>query len=292
MIKTYIRVVLNSDGESPKQIIERMRKVGAVAVVGDYDFEFSLEDDQRLFDKLEEVHEVLRGSGVSYTLTTQPATEAAPSARTRKVVGRYMDLKSVELRRSLYKAKIERWRAMGLDVSELEKVLEEDPDKFREVSKDFLKTHLNNLSVVKDVRHSENRVDGEILALLDENGKSIPEIARTTGYFEDQVVLSLGRLISSGSARRSQRGDIEVYCMVPPPAPPVVRTMELIPARDDEDAKKRILAAIPNEGASAKDIIRSAKVPRDQFMRALSSLLSSGKIRKVQASGKEFYIRT
>ena len=39
--------------------------------------------------------------------------------------------------------------------------------------------------------------------LLDENGKSIPEIARTTGYFEDQVVLSLGRLISSGSARIS-----------------------------------------------------------------------------------------
>lgn len=292
MIKTYIRVVLNSDGESPRQIIERMRKIGAVAVVGDYDFEFSLEDDQRLFDKLEEVHEVLRGSGVSYTLTTQPATEAAPTARTRKVVGRYVDLKSVELRKSLYKAKIERWRAMGLDVTALEKTLENDPDKFREVSKDFLRTHLNHLSVVKDVRHGENRVDGEILALLDENGRSIPEIAKTTGYFEDQVVLSLGRLISSGSARRSQRGEVEVYCMVAPPAPSVTGAMELIPAKDDEDARKRILAAIPKEGATAKDLIRNAKLPREQFLKALSSLLSDGKIRKVQASGKDFYIRT
>jgi hypothetical protein len=65
MIKTYIRVELSSEGESPKQIIERMRRMGAVPVVGDYDFEMDLDDDERLFDKLEEIHLALKGSNVS-----------------------------------------------------------------------------------------------------------------------------------------------------------------------------------------------------------------------------------
>jgi len=292
MIKTYVRVVLCSDGESPKQVIERMRKVGAVPVVGDYDFELTLEDDERLFDKLEDIHRALRGSGASYTVTTQTGAEASSSARTRKVIGRNVDLKPVELKKSLFKAKIERWRDMGLDVSELEAVLEEDPNRFREVSKDFLRTHLDKLSVVKDVRQNENQVDGEILALLDESGKTISELARATGYFEDQVVLSLGRLISSGSAKRDQRGSVEIYCMVAPPAPAVRKTIELVPAKDDEDARRRVLEAIPKDGASAKDVIRSAKVPREQFMKAMSTLISSGIVKRVQRSGKEFYYRT
>jgi DNA-binding transcriptional ArsR family regulator len=292
MIKTYVRVVLCSDGESPKQVIERMRKVGAVPVVGDYDFELTLEDDERLFDKLEDIHRALRGSGASYTVTTQTGAEASSSARTRKVIGRNVDLKPVEIKKSLFKAKIERWRDMGLDVSELEAVLEEDPNKFREVSKDFLRTHLDKLSVVKDVRQNENQVDGEILALLDESGKTISELARATGYFEDQVVLSLGRLISSGSAKRDQRGSVEIYCMVAPPAPAVRKTIELVPAKDDEDARRRVLEAIPKDGASAKDVIRSAKVPREQFMKAMSSLISSGIVKRVQRSGMEFYYRT
>jgi hypothetical protein len=30
-------------------------------VVGDYDFEFPLGDDQRLFDRLDEIHHALKG---------------------------------------------------------------------------------------------------------------------------------------------------------------------------------------------------------------------------------------
>jgi len=292
MIKTYVRVLLNSDGESPKKVIERMRKVGATPVVGDYDFELTLLDDERLFDKLEDIHLALRGSGVTYTVTTQTDAEAAPSERTRKIVGRFVDMKPVELKKSLFKAKIERWRDMGLDVSELETILNEDPDKFREASKEFLRTHLDRLSVVKDVGQSENKVDGEILALLDENGKTISEIAQATGHFEDQVVLSLGRLISSGSARREQRGSAEVYSMVHPPAPVIRKALDIDPAKDDEDAEKRVLEAISEKGGTAKEVIRSARLPRQQFMKAMSALLSSGKVKKIQRSGKEFYIRT
>ena len=221
MIKTYIRVELSSEGESPKQVIERMRKIGAVPVVGDYDFELALSEDERMFDKLEEIHHVLRGSGVRYTVTTRTDVLPDQSSRSRQQVTHYVDQKPVELKKAVYKAKLERWREMGLDVSELESLLEEDLDSFKEASKMFLRTHLDLLSVVKDKRSEEYLQDGQILALLDEEGKSISDLAARTGYSEDQLTLSLGRLISSGSATRAQRGVVEVYRMVPPPAPQV-----------------------------------------------------------------------
>src|SRR5512137_1603566 len=139
MIKTYIRVELGSEGESPKQVIERMRRIGAVPVVGDYDFELSLDDDERLFDKLEEIHHALRGANVRYTLTTLTGAEAATLEKSRHEITHYVNQKPLELRKSLYKAKLERWREMDLDVSELESLLDSDLDRFKAVSKEFLK---------------------------------------------------------------------------------------------------------------------------------------------------------
>jgi hypothetical protein len=98
---------------------------------------------------------------------------------------RYVDQKPLELKKSLYKAKLERWKEMGLDVSELESLLEEDLDKFKAASKEFLRTHLDRLSIIQDKRPQENRIDGEILALLDEEGKTLEQLTTATGYFDD-----------------------------------------------------------------------------------------------------------
>src|SRR4030042_799251 len=111
---------MSSEGESPKQIIERMRKIGAVPIVGDYDFELKLEDDKRLFDKLEEIHHSLRGANVRYTLTTRTDIDVETLAKNRHEVTHYVDQKPVELKKALYKAKLDRWKEMGLDGSELE----------------------------------------------------------------------------------------------------------------------------------------------------------------------------
>ncbi len=292
MIKTYIRVEMSSEGESPKQIIERMRKMGAVPVVGDYDFEIDLEDDKRLFDKLEEIHLALKGSSVRYTLTTRTDAEAASVARSRHEVTHYVDLKPIELKKSLYKAKLERWRDMGLDVSELEELLETDLAHFKSASKDFLRTHLNHLSVVKDKRVPDNQIDGEVLALLDENGKTLGQIMSVTGYSEDTVTLSLGRLISSESARRVLKDSLEIYCLIPPPAPPVRKALQVLPATDQDEAEARILASISSDGVYSKDLLRIAKLPRDQFSTAVDALVKKEKIRKELRAKKEYYSRT
>ena len=290
MIKTYVRLELSSEGESPKQIIERMRRIGAVPVVGDYDFELSLDDDERLFDKLEEIHHALKGSNVRYSLTTRTDAEAASIAKSRHEVTHYVDLKPVELKKSLYKAKLERWRDMGLDVSELEGLLEKDIEQFKAASKEYLRTHLDKLSVVKD-KKPESHVDGQILARLDENGKTMVELANATGFAEVDVMLSLGRLISSGSALRVQRDSTEVFCLVPPPAPTVRKALTLVPAGDDAEAEQRVLDAIPSEGISAKDLIKAAMLPREQLTKAMSSLIGKGKVRTEKRKNKDHYLR-
>ncbi len=291
MIRIYIRVELSSEGESPKQIIDRMRRVGGVPVVGDYDFEFPLGDDQRLFDRLEEVHHALRGSNVRYTVTTRTDSEAESGYTGRRQVTHIIDQKPLELKKSLYKAKLERWKEMGLDVSELEILLEQNLDKFKAASKEFLRTHLDRLSIIQDKRPQENRIDGEILALLDEDGKSLDQLADATGYTENQVTLSLGRLISSGSARRVPKDGTEIFCLIPPPAPQIRKAIEVVAAKDGDEAEARAYEAISPEGISSRDLIRIAKLPRDQLNKALETLSQEGKIRVEHRGKKDWYIR-
>ena len=291
MIKTYIRVELGSEGESPKQVIERMRKIGAVPVVGDFDFELSLGDDERLFDRLEEIHKALKGAGVRYTVTTLTDAEAKSAGR-GKLITHYVDQKPIELKKALYKAKLARWKDMGLDVAELEMLLETDLDNFRAASKDFLRTHLDHMSIVKDMKSDDNVVEGQVLALLDESGISLVDIISATGFSEEQVTLSLGKLISSGSATRIQKGQNEMYSLVPPPAPLVRKTIALVPARDDTEAKKRIFDSIRDEGSTVKDIIRTARLPREQVEEGLEKLEAAGKVRKVEKAKNELFIKT
>jgi hypothetical protein len=287
----YLRVELSSEGESPKQVIERMRKIGAVPVVGDYDFELPLGDDQRLFDKLEEVHHALRGGNVRYTVTTRTENDSDSGYYERRQITHIADQRPLELRKSLYKAKLERWKEMGLDVVDLEELLEEDLDKFKAASKEFLRTHLDRLSIVQDKRPQENRIDGEILALLDEDGRTLEQIAAATGYFEDQVTLSLGRLISSGSVRRVPKDSSEIFCLIPPPAPQVRKAIEVVPAKDDDEAKSRVYEIVTSEGISSRDLIRLAKLPREQLRKAISALEVERKIRVERKGKKERYVR-
>jgi hypothetical protein len=290
MIRTYIRVELAGEGESPKQVIERMRKVGAVPIIGDYDFELSLDNDERLFDKLDEIHHALRGANVRYTLTTLTGAEAATLAKSRHEITHYVSQKPLELRRSLYKAKLGRWREMGLDVAELEALLDSDLDDFKAASKEFLRTHLDRISLVTD-RKPESQVDGEVLALLDEEGMTMAEIKGTTGLSEDQVTVALGRLISAGCAVRTQRNSREIFVLVPPPAPNVRKTLKIVPASDDEDAESRVYYAVPVDGISGKDLLRSAQLPRAQFKIAVAKLVENNRIRRDHKGKKEFFYR-
>jgi hypothetical protein len=284
MIRTFIRVELSSEGESPKEVVERMRQIGATPVVGDFDFELDLGDDERLFDRLEDIHHALRGSSVRYSVTTRTDVEATDDRKNH--VTPLVDQKATELKKKLYKAKLDRWRELGLDVEELEKLLDDDMDRFKAVSKDFLKTHLDKLSVVKDKHTADNQLDGEVLSLLDEQGKTIPDIMSLTGYSEEQVTLSLGRLISAGSTTTETRDQTEVYKLVPPPAPLVRKQVVVLAAGSEEDAEQRVLKSLRPGGVTRGQLIRGSRLPTEQATKAIASLSKRGLVRVVR-KGKD-----
>jgi len=103
--------------------------------------------------------------------------------------------------------------------------------------------------------------------------------------------LSLGRLISSGSVRRVSKDGSELYCLIPPPAPQIRKAIEVQPAKDDDEAKARVLEIVSAEGVSSKELIRSAKLPREQLNKALESLDQEGKIRVERKGKKDWYFR-
>lgn len=286
MNKIFVKVSLNSEGESPKRLVERMKRIGALPLVGDFDFELALNADERLFDKIELIHRALKGSRVYYTVTTLADVSRPLEGDTAaRPIAPLVDLKPPEMKKEVYKAKIQRWKEMGLDVSELESLLDEDLERFKEASKDFLKTHLNHFSVISDKHPPDNQLDGQVLALLGESGKTIDEISKATGYPEDQVTISLGRLISSGSAKLIHDDGAEKYALIPPPAPPVKR-LRLLPAEDDEEAEDRILNAIAANGSTRAEILRTTLMPEAQVSAGLKSLSKKGKIR-VMGKGKK-----
>ena len=293
MRKTYVRVVFSSEGESPKQVIERMMRIGATPVGGDYDFEFSLSDDERIFDKIEKIHRALKGAKVRYSITTRlDVGEEVHGTEGRRRIVHYFDHKPVEMKKAVYRAKLDRWKEMGLDVSELEPLLNQDLERFKEASKQFLRTHLDEISEVKDKHPPENLVDGEILARIDEAGKPLSQLVSDTGYSEDVVTLSLGRLISAGSVSRDLKGSVEVFCLVPPPAPQLRKALVVLPANSIGEARKRVYDAIPSEGILAKDLVKAARLPREQFGKATEALLADGRIRIIKDENREMYFRT
>ena len=288
MIKTFIRVELSSEGESPKEVVERMRQIGATPVVGDFDFELHLGDDERLFDRLEDIHHALRGSSVRYSVTTRTDVEDT-GAPARTHVTPLVAQKAPALKRKLYREKLERWRELGLDVEELERLLDDDMERFKQVSKDFLRTHLDKLSVVKDKHPPENQVDGEVLSLLDEQGRTLQDIMSLTGYSEEAVTLSLGRLISAGSTQTEKRGQAEVYRLVPPPAPPVRKQIKVLAAQSEDEAEQRIITALRPNGSTRGQLIRGSRLPTEQATKALASLSKKGRVRVVRRGKEAFF---
>ena len=292
MNKIYVKLVLSSEGESPKRIVERMKRIGGLPLVGDFDFEVELSPDERLFDKLDSIHKTLKGSRVGYMITTLAesgrSSDAEPAARP---VAPLEEMKPPEARKDVYRKKLDRWKEMGLDVSELERLLDTDMAHFKEASKEFLRTHLNNVSVVSDKHPLENQRDGEVLALLSETGKTIEDLSKATGHTEEQVTLSLGRLISSGSATVAKAGSGEVYVLVPPPAPPPVKKkLRTLPAEDAEEAEDRVYSALSANGSTRDQVLRATRLPDDQLSKALASLSKKGRIRVIGKGKKARFV--
>lgn len=283
MIKILVKFIIDSDGESPRQIVERLSPLGGVPVVGEYDIEIPLLENERLFPKLEAIHKALRGSGAFYSVYTGIGTG---DSEPRLVSS---EQKVAEMKKKMYAAKLARWREMGVDTKPLEELLEKDLEKFKEVSMTYLKEHLDKAQVVRDVHQSMRLNDEAVYAAVDDLGVTLQNLCKLTELSEHEVVLSLARLISMGKVTRVPKEDKEVYVRVRR-----TRTLKIngesIPAESIDEAISRVKEAIHHSGSTFRQICRVSKLPEGQAMNALSEILRKGELKSVRKGKNTVYI--
>ncbi len=72
-MKTYIKLVFNSEGEKPSEIIDVLYGLGFEPMHGDYDMVYKWDDDATVKDTIwfaDKVHAALEGSDISYSIET------------------------------------------------------------------------------------------------------------------------------------------------------------------------------------------------------------------------------
>jgi hypothetical protein len=71
MVTTYVRIQHSSEGPSPVKTMEIMRSIGYSLVIGEYDFKKEIKEEETLYDVIEELHTILKGQNVRYSITTR-----------------------------------------------------------------------------------------------------------------------------------------------------------------------------------------------------------------------------
>ena len=72
-MRTYVRTIHNSEGASPKAIIDLMQKLGFEPALGTHDFVYkwkSKTEIKDILDLIENMHGSMKGLNVSYEVTT------------------------------------------------------------------------------------------------------------------------------------------------------------------------------------------------------------------------------
>ncbi len=72
-IRTYLRVIFNSEGARPSQVVDRLQNLGFRPITGYYDFVYEWPSKATVREAInfaDLIHETLRGLGVFFELTT------------------------------------------------------------------------------------------------------------------------------------------------------------------------------------------------------------------------------
>ena len=70
-MKLYVQLEFSPDGADPFTIVTEMHKLGFFTVLGDYDFSFEFEKPEEYRKVVLLMHELLKGTGVRYSLSTK-----------------------------------------------------------------------------------------------------------------------------------------------------------------------------------------------------------------------------
>ncbi len=293
MIRILVKFIINSEGESPSQLLERLRPLGGAPLSGEYDVEIPLAEDDRVFSKLDSIHAAMKGSRAYYSVMTSGAGGEANVSREGmpnvplQATG---DQKFIDAKKNMYKAKLARWREMGLDTTHLEQLLETDIDKFREESKSFLRVHLDKSKVVEDIPRDLKTIDEEVYQKVDVKGTTLSEVCNLVRLDENEAILSLGRLMSVGKIVLTIKDGVELYSRAQPEETAAI--IEAISgSASPTSVEEQVFEAIKKNGSTLKQICNEAGLPEEQVMGALSWLMNGGRIGTSKRGKNTVYIK-
>lgn len=201
-MKAYIKVIYSSEGASPSEVENALKQCGFRSLRGSSVFEMDIEDEMDYSGKLDLLHNTLKGLEVRYMVSTK-VPEEVPR---QEVPG--------------YRERLEKWRALGIDVDELLTILERDVEEFRQKAKEILATHVDRIADerLRELQEEEARRKLEearegILEAIKSGGKSFHELSQLIQIDVEILSEILDEMIEKGLIRPEQQGRKVLFVM-------------------------------------------------------------------------------
>jgi hypothetical protein len=74
-MRSYLTIYVNSEGEAPSEVVERLMRMGFQPIAGSYDFMIEWDENGSVQDMIEvanQVHATLKGCKVMFKMETVP----------------------------------------------------------------------------------------------------------------------------------------------------------------------------------------------------------------------------
>ncbi|NYT12849.1 MAG: hypothetical protein GKC03_09955 [Methanomassiliicoccales archaeon] len=201
-MKAYIKVIYSSEGASPGEVEKAFTEIGFLRLKGSSVFEIDVSEETELSEKLDKLHDALRGLEVRYMSSIQ-VPEEAPSTEVPS-----------------YRQRLEKWRAIGIDVDYLMEALERNIDDFREHAKEIWVAQIDRIADEREREMAELEAKKKledaregILREVEMEGRSFHELVNTIDI--DSEILSdiLDDLVEKGRIKAEQKGRHVIFVL-------------------------------------------------------------------------------
>jgi predicted transcriptional regulator len=201
-MKAYVKVIYSSEGASPGEVEKAFTEIGFLRLKGSSVFEIDVREETELSEKLDKLHDALRGLEVRYMSSIQ-VPEEVPSTEVPS-----------------YRQRLEKWRAIGIDVDDLIETLERNIDDFRERAKEIWMAQIDRIADEREREMAELEAKKKledaregILREVEMEGRSFHELVNTIDI--DSEVLSdiLDDLVEKGRIKAEQKGRHVIFVL-------------------------------------------------------------------------------
>lgn len=201
-MKAYIKVIYSSEGASPGEVDKAFAASGFLRLKGSSVFQIDVTEENELSEKLDKLHEALRGLEVRYMSSIQ-VPEEVPSTEVPS-----------------YRQRLEKWRAIGIDVDDLMETLEQDVDEFRERAKEIWMAQIDRIADEREGEVAEldakNKLEDAregILREVEMEGRNFHDLVNTIDIDSDILSDILDDLVDKGRIKAEQKGRHVIFVL-------------------------------------------------------------------------------